>query len=42
MNYENAVKYCREHEIYKDPETKKHFEFCDDIGEKPERDMKIK
>lgn len=39
MNYEDAVKYCREHEIYKDPETKEHFEFGDDIPEKPEREM---
>ena len=39
MTYEEAVAYCREHEIYKDPETKEHFEFGDDIPEKPERQM---
>lgn len=39
MTYEEAVKYCREHSIYKDPETKEHFEFGDDIPEKPEREM---
>lgn len=39
MTYEDAVKYCREHNIYKDPETKEHFEFGDDIPEKPEREM---
>lgn len=39
MNYEDALKYCREHKIYKDPETETHFEFGDDIPEKPEREM---
>lgn len=39
MTYEDALKYCREHNIYKDPETKTHFEFGDDIPEKPEREM---
>lgn len=39
MTYEDAIKYCREHSIYKDPETKEHFEFGDDIPEKPEREM---
>ncbi|CDF36522.1 asparaginyl-tRNA synthetase, partial [Chondrus crispus] len=39
MTYEEAVAYCREHNIYKDPETKTHFEFGDDIPEKPEREM---
>jgi asparaginyl-tRNA synthetase len=39
MNYSDAVKYCREHEIYKDKETKTHFEFGDDIPEGPERQM---
>lgn len=39
MTYEDAVKYCREHNIYKDEETKTHFEFGDDIPEKPERQM---
>lgn len=39
MNYSDAVKYCNEHEIYKDDETKTHFEFGDDIPEGPERRM---
>lgn len=39
MTYEDAIKYCRDHDIYKDPETKEHFEFGDDIPEKPEREM---
>lgn len=39
MTYVEAVEYCREHEIYKDPETKERFEFGDDIPEKPERQM---
>lgn len=39
MNYSDAVKYCREHEIYKDKENKIHFEFGDDIPEGPEREM---
>lgn len=39
MTYEDALKYCREHKIYKDPETETHFEFGDDIPEKPEREM---
>lgn len=39
MNYSDAVKYCREHQIYKDEENKIHFEFGDDIPEGPERKM---
>lgn len=39
MTYEDALKYCREHNIFKDPETETHFEFGDDIPEKPEREM---
>lgn len=39
MTYEEAVKYCHDHKIYKDPETESHFEFGDDIPEKPEREM---
>lgn len=39
MNYTDAVEYCRTHEIYKDEETKTHFEFGDDIPEGPERKM---
>ena len=39
MNYADAVKYCREHEIYKDEANKTHFEFGDDIPEGPERRM---
>jgi len=39
MDYSDAIKYCREHNIYKDEETKTHFEFGDDIPEGPERRM---
>lgn len=39
MTYEDAINYCRDHKIYKDPETKEPFEFGDDIPEKPEREM---
>lgn len=39
MNYADAVKYCNEHNIYKDEETKEHFKFGDDIPEGPERRM---
>eukprot|EP00871_Galdieria_phlegrea_P002426 jgi/Galph1/3184/GphlegSOOS_G1831.1 len=39
MTYENAIQYCREHDIYKDEVTKMHFEFGDDIPELPERKM---
>jgi asparaginyl-tRNA synthetase len=39
MTYVEALAYCREHKIYKDPETETHFEFGDDIPEKPEREM---
>ena len=39
MNYSDAVKYCNEHEIYKDEKTKEHFVFGDDIPEGPERKM---
>eukprot|EP00163_Fabomonas_tropica_P003953 TRINITY_DN13504_c0_g1_i2.p1 TRINITY_DN13504_c0_g1~~TRINITY_DN13504_c0_g1_i2.p1 ORF type:complete len:514 (+),score=147.06 TRINITY_DN13504_c0_g1_i2:287-1828(+) len=39
MDYRDALEYCRTHEIYKDEETKTHFEFGDDIPEMPERKM---
>jgi len=39
MNYSDAVRYCNEHQIYKDEETKTHFVFGDDIPEAPERKM---
>jgi asparaginyl-tRNA synthetase len=39
MDYTDAVKYCREHKIYKDEEKKIDFEFGDDIPEGPERKM---
>jgi len=39
MNYTDAVEYCRAHEIYKDRDTKEHFQFGDDIPEGPERQM---
>lgn len=39
MTYEDAIAYCRGNKIYKDPELETHFEFGDDIPEKPEREM---
>lgn len=39
MDYTDAIKYCRENNIYKCEETKTHFEFGDDIPEGPERRM---
>lgn len=39
MDYKDAIAYCREHRIYKDEESKTHFEFGDDIPEGPERRM---
>jgi hypothetical protein len=29
MNYADAVKYCNQHNIYKDEEKKEHFKFGD-------------
>lgn len=39
MTHREAIEYCRKHEIYKDPATKKHFADDDDIPEGPEREM---
>lgn len=39
MTHKEAITYCREHEIYKDPENKIHFEYEDDIPEAQERKM---
>ncbi|ETO34268.1 asparaginyl-tRNA synthetase, cytoplasmic isoform 2 [Reticulomyxa filosa] len=39
LNHEDAIRYCNEHNIYKDEETKEKFKFGDDITEKPERQM---
>lgn len=39
MNYADCVKFCQENNIYKDEETKTHFEFGDDIPDAPERKM---
>lgn len=41
MNYADAIKFCNEHNIYKDldEEKKEHFQFGDDIPEGPERKM---
>jgi len=39
MEYVDALTYCRENDIYKDEETKTHFDFGDDIPEGPERKM---
>lgn len=37
MSHKEAIEYCRSHDIYKDEETKTHFEFDDDIPEMQER-----
>eukprot|EP00184_Porphyridium_aerugineum_P000847 CAMPEP_0184699640 /NCGR_PEP_ID=MMETSP0313-20130426/5841_1 /TAXON_ID=2792 /ORGANISM="Porphyridium aerugineum, Strain SAG 1380-2" /LENGTH=530 /DNA_ID=CAMNT_0027158759 /DNA_START=41 /DNA_END=1633 /DNA_ORIENTATION=- len=39
LTYSDAIQYCRQNNIYKDEETKAHFEFGDDIPEGPERKM---
>jgi asparaginyl-tRNA synthetase len=39
LTYEDAIAYCRAHEIYKDEENKIHFDLGDDIPERPERLM---
>ena len=39
LPHREAIRYCRDHEIYKDPETKTHFDDCDDIPEAQERQM---
>lgn len=39
LTHKDAIKYCREHEIYKDPETKTHFGDRDDIPEAREREL---
>nr|WCZ58681.1 asparagine-tRNA ligase [Seculamonas ecuadoriensis] len=39
MKYSECIEFCRAHNIYKDPETKEHFEFGDDIPALPERQM---
>lgn len=39
MEYADAIKYLKEHKIYKDEEKKTFYEFGDDIPEAPERAM---
>lgn len=39
VTHRDAIDYCREHEIYKDYETKTHFDYEDDIPEMQERYM---
>jgi asparaginyl-tRNA synthetase len=39
LDYADAIEFCRKNNIYKDPESKIHFEFGDDITEAPEREM---
>lgn len=39
MTHREAVDYCREKKIYKDPETETHFEYDDDIPEMQERQI---
>lgn len=39
LDHSDAIKYCKENEIYKDPSTKTHFGARDDIPEAAEREM---
>lgn len=39
LRYSDAIRLCRENDIYKDDETKTHFDYGDDIPENPERRM---
>lgn len=39
LTHKEAIDYCKEHEIYKDPEIKLHFNYDDDIPEMQERQM---
>lgn len=39
LRHDEAIQYCRDHEIYKDPDQKIHFEPRDDIPEAQERKM---
>ncbi len=39
MTHREAIDYCHKHEIYKDAETKTHFDYEDDIPEMQERAM---
>mmetsp|Transcript_8918 Transcript_8918/g.26786 ORF Transcript_8918/g.26786 Transcript_8918/m.26786 type:complete len:518 (-) Transcript_8918:283-1836(-) len=39
MNHADAIRFCRENNIYKDEESKEHFTEKDDIPEGPERKM---
>ena len=39
MTHKEAIQYCRDHMIYKDPERQVHFDPLDDIPEAAERQM---
>jgi asparaginyl-tRNA synthetase len=39
MNYEEAIEFCKKHNIYKNKDEKILHEFGDDIKEAPEREM---
>lgn len=39
MNYSDAIKWLNDNNVYKDEETKEHFQMGDDIPEMPERKM---
>jgi asparaginyl-tRNA synthetase len=39
MTYAECIKFCQEHNVYKDKENKIHFELGDDITDAPEREM---
>lgn len=39
VTHREAIDYCRTHDIYKDADTKEHFDYQDDIPEMQERRM---
>ena len=39
LTHREAIEYCRKHDIYKDIETKTHFDYEDDIPEMQERQV---
>eukprot|EP01065_Artemidia_motanka_P046239 TRINITY_DN695_c0_g1_i1.p1 TRINITY_DN695_c0_g1~~TRINITY_DN695_c0_g1_i1.p1 ORF type:complete len:744 (+),score=264.72 TRINITY_DN695_c0_g1_i1:169-2232(+) len=42
LSHADAIRFCRENKIYKDPETEEHFGDEDDIPDRPEREMVAK
>jgi len=39
LTHKQAIQYCRDHDIFKDPDTQTHFDDFDDIPEAQERKM---